>query len=216
MEFLTKLGKHDADVKHEGLLQPPTPTQRSHSPDRQSSKSPERGLLSKLIVGSGHHHSHSRPSSSSGSTIHQDHSHSQEHPHHQHAALLTALTKRETDLRHQLDLITKEKAETEGYFATLRARFDAEAEWAKNEAHAAETPGEFWEQFAAGKEMERRREGLERREREVRGELEGVERERREVERGDDGEGGGEERKDGTGTETGTGTGTGTGARECC
>lgn len=196
MEFLTKLGKHDADVKHESLLQPPTPTQRSHSPDRRSSKSPERGLLGKLIVGSGHHHSHSRPSSSSGSTIHQDHSHSrshsrsksQEHPQHQHQhqhqhhALLIALTKRETDLRHQLDLITKEKAETEGYFATLRARFDAEAEWAKNEAHAAETPGEFWERFAAGEEMERRREGLEEREREVRGELEGVERERREIE----------------------------------
>lgn len=209
MEFLTKLGKHDADVKHESLLQPPTPTQRSHSPARQSSPEPERDLLSKLIVGSGHHHPHSRPSSSSGSTIHQDsshsrsHSQSQEHPqHHQHHAILTALTKRELELRHQLDLITKEKAETEGYFATLRARFDAEAEWAKNEAHAAETPGEFWERFAAGEEMERRREGLERREREVCGELEGVERERREIEREDSrgGEGGG-----GDGDESGTG-----------
>lgn len=79
----------------------------------------------------------------------------------------------------------KEKAETEGYFATLRARFDEEAECAKSEAHTAETPGEFWEQFAAGEEMERRREGLERKEREVRGELEGVERERREIELGE-------------------------------
>lgn len=78
--------------------------------------------------------------------------------------------------------MTRDKTETEGYFATLRARFDAEAVLAKNEAHASETPGEFWERFAAGEEMEKRKGGLERREREVREELEGVERERRKVE----------------------------------
>lgn len=199
MEFLSKPFKHDADVRHEpGHLQPPTLTQGPPSPNRQLSPEPERDLLSKLIVGSGHHHPHSRPSSSSGSTIHQDHSHSRSHSqsqehhhHHYHAALLATLTKREAELRHQLDLVTKERTETEGYFATLRARFDEEAELAKNEAHAADTPGEFWERFAAGEEMEKRKEGLERREREVREELEGVERERRKVEGGGSGDVGG-------------------------
>ncbi|KAJ4390913.1 hypothetical protein N0V93_004512 [Gnomoniopsis smithogilvyi] len=177
MDFLTKFkhdanGKPGADVKAESHLQPPSTTTQA-PPARQPSPEPERDLLTKLIAGSGHHQhhrSHSRPSSSSGSTIVTT-----------NKDRLFALTQRRAELRQQLDRLEKERTETEGYFATLRARFDAEAEWDKNEAHAADTPGEFWERFAAGKEMEKRREGLVRKEGEVRGELEGVEKERREI-----------------------------------
>lgn len=181
MDFLSKL-KHDT-VKHESHLQPPT---TESLPARQPSPEPERDLLTKLIAGSGHHHpphSRSRPSSSCSSSRHPITSTATSSKDQR----LLALTQREAELRYQLDLLTKEKTETEGYFATLRARFDAEAEWDKNEAHAVETPGVFWERFAAGEEMEARRDWLVRREGEVRGELEGVVRERRGIEEGEGG-----------------------------
>lgn len=194
MAFLTK-PKHDgSEVKHEApqLKVSPTkdaPRATSGSPQPPPSPcpspSPERDLLTKLIAGSGHHHhhhhhhshshSHSRPSSSSRSNATHDH-HRDNH-----------LAQREAELRYKLDLLTREKTENDGFFATLRARFDREAEWDKAEAPhngdaAAETPGEFWERFVGREETERRREELVKREGELLAELAVVERERTQME----------------------------------
>lgn len=185
MEFLNKF-KHgddddkDVENKHayaDSSVQTGETQTLSHDAPKHDAEEPSRDFLGKLIGGSGHHHRHESgdANKSHGSFLErlgrkEDREKKQ-----------LELEKRELELKYELEQVTKEKKDNEGFFDRLKDKFDGDIdkEKSENEQKEEDKPS-FFDKITGKEERERKAAELDRKEAEIRAEMQLVEQQKKE------------------------------------
>lgn len=181
MGFIDKF-KHgdesEQEQKHssaEDAAQTASTQDESHSAPQHEAEEPKRDFLGKLIGGSGHHGKHDSGDDKSFF----DKLTSKEDREKKNLEL----EKRELELNYELEKVLKEKKDNEGFFEKLKDKFDGDIDKEKVKEH--EEPKEddkpsFFDKLTGKDEREKKAVELDRKEAEIRAELEKVKHEKKE------------------------------------
>lgn len=189
MDFLDKL-KQGVEEGSEGTHQKTAHSTNTAAAAHEHEAEPPRDFLSKLIAGSGPHHASAEDDKKPEKLSLLDrltHKEAREKK-------AVALAAREAELKAELEKVAHDKKQNEGFFERLKDRFDGgdadeESQPAtthdavpKQEAHHASAASGFFDKLTGKEERERRAAELDRKEVELRAELERVEHEKRDNE----------------------------------
>ena len=149
----------------------------SHDDPKHDAEEPARDFLGKLIGGSGHHHE-----SRSGDDDQDRHSFLDKLGRKEdREKKQLELEKRELELKYELEKVEKEKKDNEGFFDRLMDKFDGDIdkERAQKEQKEEDKPS-FFDKITGKEEREKKAAELDRKEAEIRAELQKIEHEKKE------------------------------------
>lgn len=175
MDFLNKL-KQEADgedQKHSsGTADHNSPEAVKHEAE------PDRDFLGKLIAGSGHHSTHHEHGESKASFLDKL---TRKEEREKKAVELAA---REAEIKVELEKVAHEKKENEGFFDRIKDHFDGEEDSAepKRPEHHAGGASSFFDKLTGKEEREKKAAELDKKEADLRAQLEAVEHEKRDNE----------------------------------
>lgn len=184
MDFINKL-KHgeeqEQEQKHsytDSAAQTGSTQEVSHSAPQHDAEEPERDFLGKLIGGSGHHSKHGSGDKDKGFF---DKLTSKEDREKKNLEL----EKRELELNYELEKVLKEKKDNEGFFDKLKDKFDGDIDKEKVVQHEPKEDKEdekpsFFDKLTGKDEREKKAVELDRKEAEIRADLEKVKHEKKE------------------------------------
>lgn len=194
MDFINKF-KHGEESEHEQKKHDETETaaqttsstqqEESHSTAENASEEhhePKRDFLGKLIGGSGHHSRHGSGDSKDKDKGFFDKLVSKEDREKKNLEL----EKRELELNYELDQVLKEQKDNQGFFDRLKDKFDGDVDKEKVLEHPPHKDGDeddkpsFFDKLTGKEEREKKAVELERREAEIRAELEKVKHDKKE------------------------------------
>lgn len=174
-----KHGEEHEEQKHsstESAAQTGSTQDASHDAPQHEAEEPKRDFIGKLIGGSGHHGKHESGDDKSFF----DKLTSKEDREKKNLEL----EKRELELNYELEKVLKEKKDNEGFFDKLKDKFDGDIDKEKVVEHH-EPPKEddkpsFFDKLTGKDEREKKAVELDRKEAEVRAELEKVKHDKKE------------------------------------
>lgn len=182
MDFINKF-KHgeesEQEQKHghsDDAAQAASAKDESHSAPQHDAEEPKRDFLGKLIGGSGHHGKHG---SGDDDKSFFDKLTSKEDREKKNLEL----EKRELELNYELEKVQKEKKDNEGFFEKLKDKFDGDIDKEKvveHEAPKEDDKPSFFDKLTGKDEREKKAVELDRKEAEIRAELEKVKHDKKE------------------------------------
>lgn len=180
MDFINKF-KHgeEPEQKHnytDSGVQTGSTQETSYSAPQHDAEEPERDFLGKLIGGSGHHgRKHESGDKDKGFF---DKLTSREDREKKNLEL----EKRELELNYELEKVLKEKKDNEGFFEKLKDKFDGDIDKEKVVEHEPKEDDKpsFFDKLTGKDEREKKAVELDRKEAEVRAELEKVKHDKKE------------------------------------
>lgn len=181
MDFLNKL-KQGGDVSGEShpAAQDSALHDTRHEPVKPEAE-PERDFLSKIIAGSGHVHTSGDDKKPEKLSLLDKLTHKEDRE-----KKAVELAAREAELKLELEKVAHDKKENEGFFGRIKEHFDGgeegEAETAAPPVHHEGGAAGFFDKLTGKEERQKKAAELEKREAELRAQLERVEEERRENE----------------------------------
>lgn len=178
MDFLNKL-RQEADGEGQTHASGPAdPTGHNSHEATKHEAEPERDFLGKLIAGSGSHSSHHEHGASKASFLDKL---TRKEEREKKAVELAA---REAEIKVELEKVAHDKKENEGFFERIKDHFDGEEGSAepKRPEHHAGGASSFFNKLTGKEEREKKAAELDRKEAELRAELERVEDEKRDNE----------------------------------
>ncbi|KAL1869334.1 hypothetical protein Daus18300_005546 [Diaporthe australafricana] len=181
MDFINKFkhGEEEPEKKHEytdSAVQTGSTHDTSYSAPQHDAEEPKRDFLGKLIGGSGHHGGKHESGDKDKSFF--DKLTSKEDREKKNLEL----EKRELELNYELERVLKEKKDNEGFFEKLKDKFDGDIDKEKvveHESKEDDKPG-FFDKLTGKDEREKKAVELDRKEAEVRAELEKVKHDKKE------------------------------------
>jgi hypothetical protein len=189
MDFINKF-KHGDDSEHEqkrndtdnATRTSPAPETSHNSTDNNSAEEhePKRDFLGKLIGGSGHHHKRDSDDKDGDDKGFFGKHLSKEEREKKNLEL----EKRELELNFELEHVLKEQKDNQGFFDRLKDKFDGDLDKEKVLEHPpkddeGDKPS-FFDKLTGKEEREKKAVELERREAEIRAELEKVKHDKKE------------------------------------
>lgn len=184
MDFINKF-KHSEESEQEqkhsytdSAAQTGSTQDLSHSAPQHDAEEPKRDFLGKLIGGSGHH---GGKHESGDDKSFFDKLTSKEDREKKNLEL----EKRELELNYELEKVLKEKKDNEGFFEKLKDKFDGDIDKEKVVEHEPKEEKEdekpsFFDKLTGKDEREKKAVELDRKEAEIRAELEKVKHEKKE------------------------------------
>lgn len=186
MEFLNKFKHGDGEDKEEdnkhayadSSVQTGETQTLSHDAPKHDAEEPSRDFLGKLIGGSGHHHHHheSGDANKSPGSFFEKLGRKEDREKKQ-----LELEKRELELKYELQQVEKEKKDNEGFFDRLKDKFDGDIDKEKSETEQKEEDKpSFFDKITGKEEREKKAAELDRKEAEIRAEMQLVEQQKKE------------------------------------
>lgn len=148
----------------------------SHDAPKHDAEEPSRDFLGKLIGGSGHHHGAKSGDDDGDRRSFLDKLGRKE----DREKKQLELEKRELELKYELEQVEKEKKDNEGFFDKLKDKFDGDIDKEKtqNEQKEEDKPS-FFDKITGKEEREKKAVELDRKEAEIRAELQKIEQEKK-------------------------------------